>query len=116
RAAAFILALAGALDQGASQVVAQAPAGASSKKPADRATDEAAIRKASKAYTAAVRKGDAKAIAEFWTEDGVYTDENGNSTNARKLIEASFTDHNKALPKTDLVDVKVRFISPDVAM
>ena len=35
-----------------------------------RKQDEQAIRATAKAYQAALAKGDAKALAEFWTKDG----------------------------------------------
>ena len=43
--------------------------------PGDNASDEAAIKKSAEAFIAAFDKGDAKAVAAFWTTDGDYVDE-----------------------------------------
>ena len=51
-----------------------------------RAADEAGVRQAGKDYLAAVERGDAKAMADFWTADGTYTDENGRSFKAQQLL------------------------------
>src|SRR5438046_1613232 len=38
-------------------------------------------------FIAAFNKGDAKAIASFWTPDGDFTDQDGNKYKGRKAIE-----------------------------
>jgi hypothetical protein len=40
-----------------------------------RQPDERAIREVAKAYATALAKGDAAAVADFWTKDGDYFDE-----------------------------------------
>jgi uncharacterized protein (TIGR02246 family) len=57
---------------------------------AQEATIEAEIRAAGAEYVAALRQGDAAAIAEFWTEDGVYVDAEGRSFRARQLVGEHF--------------------------
>ena len=61
---------------------------------AEDAKDNAKAKKALKAraeeFTKAFDKGDAKALAEFWTTDGDYVDQAGHTLNGRKAIEAAF--------------------------
>ncbi len=42
-----------------------------------RTKDEADIHQAGKDYLTAIGRGDSKALADFWTTDGTYTDETG---------------------------------------
>src|SRR6516162_3773754 len=52
--------------------------------------DEKAIQANSKAMIAAFNKGDAKALASCWTENGDYMDEGGRRIQGRAAIEAYF--------------------------
>src|SRR5262249_59933625 len=52
-------------------------------KDSDRAKAGDAIFERAKAFAAAFDKGDAKALAEFWTEDGDYTDQSGKRLEGR---------------------------------
>jgi uncharacterized protein (TIGR02246 family) len=92
----------------------QAPAQA--KK--DRAADEAAIRKAGKEYAAAVRKGDGKAIASFWTADGDYVDPAGNSLSARELIAQDYSQDGNGPegPEIEPEVTSIRFAADDMAI
>jgi uncharacterized protein (TIGR02246 family) len=95
------------------QVFAQAPtpkrakpaaAAAGDSQPADA---DAAIRQSSQAFAAAFNKGDAKAVAALWTEDGDYTDESGRTFKGREAIEkeyASFFAANKGVQIKIIVD------------
>jgi uncharacterized protein (TIGR02246 family) len=54
------------------------------------AAEEQALQARSKALVAAFNRGDAKAIAEFWTENGDYMDELGRRYQGRKAIADYF--------------------------
>jgi uncharacterized protein (TIGR02246 family) len=66
----------------------------------------------------AFEKGDAKAVAAFWAEDGDYVDLNGRYLHGRPSIENAFKDffaENKGLKLR--IDVNsVRFVTPDMAI
>jgi len=84
----------------------------------DRAADEVAIRKAGKAYAAAVRKGDGKAIAAFWTADGDYVDPEGNTLKARDLIAQDYSQDGNGPegPEIEPEVTSIRFASDDLAI
>jgi uncharacterized protein (TIGR02246 family) len=52
---------------------------------------EAAITKMAEAFVDAFQKGDAKALAGFWTMDGDYVDASGRVLKGREAIEKDFT-------------------------
>jgi uncharacterized protein (TIGR02246 family) len=86
---------------------------------ADQAEDEAAIRKNVGTYTEAFNKQDAKALAEHWSPEAVYTNPlSGETAAGREAIEqqfaANFADLKGAKLETT-VDA-IRFISPNVAV
>jgi uncharacterized protein (TIGR02246 family) len=101
------LALACALGSGSS------PARAAASDP-----QEEAITKTAEAFVEAFQKGDAEAVATFWTQDGDYVDLTGRVLNGRPAIENAFKDffmENKGLKLR--IDVNsVRFVTPDVAI
>src|SRR5881628_3353035 len=75
----------------------------------------AEITKTAEAFVEAFHKGDAKAIAAFWTPDGDYVDEHGRLVKGRKAIEDSFAElfaENKGL-KLRIDVASVRFPAPD---
>ncbi len=85
---------------------------------ADNAADEAAIKKNAEAFITAFDKGDAKAVAAFWTADGDYVDETGRHMKGRDEIEKAFTEffaENKGL-KVEIHTESLRFVTPDVAV
>jgi ketosteroid isomerase-like protein len=82
----------------------------------NRAELENAVRASGKNYLLTLATGDAKAIAEFWTADGTYTSENGDSVNARTLITKSFTGKSSVRPVAKTRDVSLRLITRDVAL
>jgi uncharacterized protein (TIGR02246 family) len=63
----------------------------------DKAADLAAIRQGSQAFMAAFNKGDSKAVAALWTDDGDFTDDAGRIFAGREDIEkeyaAFFAEH-----------------------
>jgi uncharacterized protein (TIGR02246 family) len=83
-----------------------------------RAADEAAIRKATALFLEAVEKGNAKAVAAAWTEDGEYVGEDGTTIRGRAAIEAAYA---KALArdkklKVEITVESIRFLSKDSAV
>src|SRR5205823_1003259 len=58
----------------------------------DKAQEEAALQKAAEGFIEAFHKGDAKALAAFWTADGDYTDLTGRQMKGRAAIEKAFTE------------------------
>src|SRR5262249_11436636 len=72
--------------------------------PSKRPEDEAAIRKVSGDFLKAVEKGDAKAVAAFWTEEGEYITEDGTTIRGRADLEAAYA---KALAKNKKLKVEV---------
>jgi uncharacterized protein (TIGR02246 family) len=55
--------------------------------PTDSSPEKATIAAMDRAYEAAYAKGDAKALAEFFTEDAQYTSDEGSTFNGRAEIE-----------------------------
>lgn len=79
---------------------------------------EAAITKTAEAFVEAFHKGDAKALAAFWTPDGDYVDADGRVLKGREAIEKSFAELfaiNKGLKlRIDVANLK--FPTPDLAI
>jgi uncharacterized protein (TIGR02246 family) len=65
----------------------------------ERQADEEAIRKSSRAFAAAFEKGDAKAIAALWTEQGEIHEASGELIRGRAAIEKAFAEFFKEQPK-----------------
>ncbi len=86
--------------------------------PGENDKEEAALKQRAKAFTAAFDKGDAKAVAAFWTEDGDYVDETGKQVKGRAEIEKDFAEffaENKGV-KVQIHTDTLRFVTPDVAV
>jgi uncharacterized protein (TIGR02246 family) len=82
-----------------------------------RPQDERAIRAAAGEYIAALARGDAKRLAELWTRDGDFVDEQGRSHPAGELIaEAAQSAGQGERPRVKLLDSRIRFLTPDVAL
>jgi uncharacterized protein (TIGR02246 family) len=80
--------------------------------------DADAIAKQAEAFLGAFEKGDARAVAAFWTEDGEYTDVAGRHLKGRAEIEKAFADlfaANKGL-KARIESESLRFLTPDTAL
>jgi uncharacterized protein (TIGR02246 family) len=80
--------------------------------------DGEAIQKQAEAFIEAFHKGDAKAVAAFWTADGDYTDLTGRQIKGREAIEKAFTDlfaQSKGL-KIRIDSDSLRFVTPEVAV
>jgi len=80
--------------------------------------DKEAIFNNAKAFVEAFEKGDAKAVAAFWAEDGDYVDLDGRHLQGRTAIEDAFKEFFKENKDLKLrIDVKsVRFVTLDVAI
>ena len=80
--------------------------------------DEAALLKNAEAFVAAFNKGDAKALAAFWTPDGDFTDQLGHKLSGREAIEKGFAElfaENKGVQlRIDITGL--RFVTADVAV
>ncbi|MBI3407217.1 MAG: SgcJ/EcaC family oxidoreductase [Planctomycetes bacterium] len=80
--------------------------------------EEAAIAKSAEAFIDAFHKGNAKALAAFWTSDGDYTDQSGKNLKGRDAIEKTFTgffsEHKGAKLRID--SHALRFVTPEVAV
>lgn len=81
--------------------------------------DESAVRAAGKAYIAAFKAGDAKALAEFWSPEAVYVNRlTGEQVVGRDAIAEQFSAILKQVKNIQL-DVEVfsiDFVSPNVAV
>lgn len=95
------------------------------EKPADRPgaqgerkADETAIRTASQALARAFEKGDAKAVAAFWTEEGEYLDEGGEPVRGRAALEKAYAAFFAKRPelKVESKTDAVRFLGKDTAV
>ncbi len=93
-----------------------APSKAPAQNAAAPSAAEAAVRQASKDYLAALARGDAKTLAEFWTAEGTYVDPVGETFTARELVAEIAAAPPTPRPGAKLSDVTVRFLSPDVAV
>jgi uncharacterized protein (TIGR02246 family) len=90
---------------------------AAQQQPAPPSADEQAIRQAARDYLAALARGDAKVLAESWTADGDFIDEQGRTRPASELIaEAGRSVPQGERPEIKLIDTKIRFLSGDVAI
>lgn len=84
----------------------------------DAAADKEAIAKNAEAFVEAFHKGDAKALAAFWTADGDYVDQAGRHLKGREAIETAFQGYfaeNKDL-KLGIDSAALRFVTPDLAI
>ena len=102
-----------------SQTPSTAPSAA--KAPAAKTAAEAiveTIRKEVAASVVAVNKRDAKAVAAFWTKEGEYIDETGQTFIGRDAIEKIYIELFAAQPdaKLQLVTDSVRVLSDSVAI
>jgi uncharacterized protein (TIGR02246 family) len=92
--------------------------GGSPARAAESDPQEAAITKTAEAFVEAFQKGDAKAVAAFWTQDGDYVDLTGRVLNGRPAIEKDFADlfaENKGL-KLRIEIASLKFPTTDTAV
>lgn len=109
---ALVLGLVQVQWQGSSTAAAAEPS------KADRSADEAAIRKLSAEFTAAIARGDAQAVAGFWTAEGEYVAGNGTTIQGRDAIQQAYVKRLKdsGHPKIEVEVDAIRFVSQDNAV
>jgi uncharacterized protein (TIGR02246 family) len=86
--------------------------------PPSNPQEEAALVKRAEAFVEAFHKGDAWALAGFWTPQGDYTDQAGRQFKGREAIEKAFQSlfaENKGL-KLQIASDSLRFVTPEVAL
>jgi len=83
-----------------------------------RADDQAAIRKSTDSFLQAVAKGDAKAVANFWTPTGEYVQGEAAPIRGHDDIEKAYTEYfkDKQPAAFELQNDSIRFLANDVAM
>src|SRR5262245_22347629 len=83
-----------------------------------RPGDEDAIRATAREFAAAFNKGDARAIAAQWTENGECIDADGTMVTGRAAIEQAFAEYFKEHPKAkiEVLVRSIRFPAPDLAV
>jgi len=121
--AVLALSLGIAFSSGSSQAVQaksakKAAAAAAKSAKAVPQGDEQAVRAALADFSKLLDAGDAAGLSALWTEDGEYTDEDGNQTKGRKEIQQRFSMifSQEGKPKVKLVPDSVSFLAPTVAM
>jgi uncharacterized protein (TIGR02246 family) len=90
---------------------------AGAQAPDTKAEDEKAIRSAVDAFVAAFAKGDAKAIAALFTEQGEAIDVGGEAIRGRGDLEAHYAERFESSPgeKVETEIELIHFLSPEVA-
>jgi uncharacterized protein (TIGR02246 family) len=91
---------------------------APASKAPSRDADRKAILQSARDFTAAFEKGDARAVAALWTEQGEYESEDGPILRGRTAIEEAFAAHFKGQPagKMEIQVESIRFPSGDSAI
>lgn len=86
--------------------------------PKDNPAEQKAIEKRAEEFTAAFDKGDAEAVAGFWTPDGDYVDMAGETLKGRKAIAAAFSKQFEANKggKLQIHPTSLRIVKPDLAI
>ncbi len=72
---------------------------AAEKEEKDDASDVGAVRKTAEEFAKAFNKGDAKAVAAFWTRDGEFVGPDGEPVRGREAIEKDYVEFFKKNPK-----------------
>jgi uncharacterized protein (TIGR02246 family) len=93
------------------------PAAAKAGAP-ERKEDEEAIRKLSAEFTRALVKGDARALAALWTEEGEYVADDGTTVRGRPALEAAYAKFFAKGPpvKAEATIDSIRFVGRDSAI
>jgi uncharacterized protein (TIGR02246 family) len=84
----------------------------------DNPKEADALLKNAEGFVEAFHKGDAAALAAFWTKDGNYTTQTGRRLEGRDAIEKAFKEYfaeNKGL-KLRIDSDALRFLTPEVAV
>jgi len=107
-----------ARQQPAQPIAAETPKAAPAAQNKAREADTEAIRKSSVEFAAAFNKGDAKAVAAMWTEDGECREAGGEVFIGRATIEKVYAEFFKGNPgvKVDVIIKSIRFPAKDMAV
>jgi uncharacterized protein (TIGR02246 family) len=91
---------------------------AMSEEAKNHAEDQAAIKQAAAAYSAAFEKGDVDTLLSYWSPDAEYIDESGKLTQGSAAIGAMIRKNQESLKgcKLKLEGKGLRFVTPDVAL
>ncbi|VTT99650.1 Uncharacterized protein OS=Desulfomonile tiedjei (strain ATCC 49306 / DSM 6799 / DCB-1) GN=Desti_2495 PE=4 SV=1: DUF4440 [Gemmataceae bacterium] len=94
------------------------PAGQAAPAAAPDAADRDAIVKSARDFEAAFNKGDAKAVAALWTENGESRDATGETFRGRAAIEKAYAEFFKANAgaRVEVLVKSVRFPAKDMAV
>jgi uncharacterized protein (TIGR02246 family) len=86
--------------------------------PKDNPAEQKAIEKRAEEFIAAFNKGDAEAVAGFWTPDGDYVDIAGETLKGRKAIATAFLKQFEATKggKLRIHPTSLRVVKPDLAI
>src|SRR5262249_39608691 len=86
--------------------------------PKDKTVEPAGKGQRAKDFIAAFERGDAKAIASFWTPDGDYVDQVGRHIKGREAIEKLYARlfAGRKGGKLSIIVTSARFVTPDVAI
>jgi uncharacterized protein (TIGR02246 family) len=84
----------------------------------DRVADRKAIQTTFQQLLKALGKGDAKAVAAFWTDSGEYIDAEGDLIRGRKALAAAYKAHFAKFKRLEVEGKArdVRFVGQDVAV
>src|SRR5438067_695786 len=93
-------------------------AGELSRAAAQNEAEERALQQRAADFVAAFNRGDAAAVAAFWTADGDYVDQFGHALRGRKAIEAAFRKQFADAPgaKLRIIPATLRWVKPDLAI
>jgi uncharacterized protein (TIGR02246 family) len=99
-------------------VAALLVAGARGEKAKDDGDAQKALKARAEEFTKAFDRGDAKALADFWTEDGDYMDAAGHTLKGRKEIQAAFEKQFEAAKgaKLHINTTSLRVLKDDLAI
>lgn len=86
--------------------------------PKNKPAEQKEIEKRAEEFIAAFNKGDAEAVAGFWTPDGDYVDMAGETLKGRKAIAAAFAKQFGAAKgaKVQIHPTSLRVVKPDLAI
>lgn len=85
---------------------------------ADRQADEVALKQQTAAFVKAVESADAREVADFWTDEGEYSAEDGVTIRGAADLEKAYQTHFQKIGKPNVsheID-DVRFLSRDTAV
>jgi uncharacterized protein (TIGR02246 family) len=99
-------------------IIAQEKPAAEAAAKTERKDDDAAIREAAQAFARAFEKGDAKAVGQFFTDEGEYRDDSGEIINGRAALEKAYSGFFAKRPelKVEGKTNSIRFLGKDTAI